>query len=291
MDTRRIDLTRDPNAGRARHQRLRIAPRDASGRCRQRPRVRQAPSSMPPRRGRPSPDVYGSSSSTRRHHHHGIWAEMLDDRKFFEPITSSRRPPPSPRPLRPAARGRPSGPTTVCSWTRSTPMPAITPPREARRARHGGSASRAVAVRGKSYVGRIVLAGDPGAQVTVSLVWGSGTGAAAGDREADSAYATLPLPSSGRPTATTASRITGTGPGAFRIGAVSLMPADNSTASVRRSSPPSSPCVRVSIASRAATSSRPTTGATPSAIRTGARRPWTPSGTPCSPTTSAPTSS
>ena len=85
-------------------------------------------------------------------------------------------------------------------------------------------------IRDKAYTGRIVLAGDPAAQVSVSLMWGTG----ATDRQTvtirklTAAYTKFPL--TFRCPADAADgqfEIAATGPGTLRIGAVSLMPADN----------------------------------------------------------------
>jgi alpha-N-arabinofuranosidase len=93
--------------------------------------------------------------------------------------------------------------------------------------------------KGKAYTGRIVLAGDPGAQITITMGWGSGPGERrtmppAGVR---AAYASFPFKfiaegdsDDGR------IEISGTGRGSFRIGAVSLMPAGNIKGFRRRSS-------------------------------------------------------
>ena len=84
---------------------------------------------------------------------------------------------------------------------------------------------------GVGTVGRIVVAGDPGARVAVSLIWGPG----AADRQTmqlaplTSQWTTQRLKFAARAASTDSARleITGTGRGAFRVGAVSLMPADN----------------------------------------------------------------
>ncbi|HEX9107071.1 MAG TPA: hypothetical protein VF832_07580, partial [Longimicrobiales bacterium] len=96
-----------------------------------------------------------------------------------------------------------------------------------------GIVQKGVAVKaGKDYVGRIVLQGNPAATVSVSLVWGDG---AANRRTvklppfAGSGWITHKFRFAA-PTASTVSarfEISGTGQGAFRVGAVSLMPADN----------------------------------------------------------------
>ncbi len=168
----------------------------------------------------------------------GMWAELIDDRKFFNPVSTEG---PDPAEQQRARRGPFGGPPR--RWTPLGPADAIT--MDARQA-YVGDHSPAIALdsseprgilqkgltllRGKSYTGRIVLAGDPAAQVSVSLVWGTGPT----DRQTltigklSSAYARFPLEfhcpvdsEDGR------IEITATGPGTLRVGAVSLMPADN----------------------------------------------------------------
>ena len=84
-------------------------------------------------------------------------------------------------------------------------------------------------VKGKSYTGRIVIAGDAGAAVTVSLGWGTG----AADRQSvtvplQSEWKTIPLKFTAQADTTNGHmEIAGTGTGTFRVGAVSLMPDDN----------------------------------------------------------------
>jgi len=163
-----------------------------------------------------------------------IWAEMLDDRKFYYPITSH---PPA----------EPSGPTrrraALRHWTpigadefvtmdadrpyvgEHTPLVKLSSS-EAHGIRQAGLAVR----KGKSYSGRIVLAGTPGTTVKVSLIWGN----AAGDRQTvviskvGSEYRKFPLTFQAQGDSDDARlEIVGTGTGSFHIGAVSLMPANN----------------------------------------------------------------
>jgi alpha-N-arabinofuranosidase len=166
----------------------------------------------------------------------GMWAETLDDRKFFNPITPETAEPPAVR-----RRGPFGGPPR--RWTPVGPAESVTV--DARHA-YVGDHSPAIALapgeprgirqkglallRGKSYTGRIALAGDPTAQVSVSLVWGSGPT----DRQTltlgklTAAYTTFPLAFKCPVDSDDAQlEITATGPGTLRIGAVSLMPADN----------------------------------------------------------------
>ncbi len=157
---------------------------------------------------------------------------MLDDRKFFNPVNSE-----------PAAESRGSRRGRSNRWRPMGPDQAVTMDEgfkyvgdHSPRIALAGSAPRGIQQAGlalesrREYEGRVVLAGDPGARVTVSLVWGDGPN----DRQTvpinglGTDYATFPLAfkalgdnSDGR------LEIAGTGQGSFHIGAVSLMPADN----------------------------------------------------------------
>src|SRR5438552_11943382 len=106
-----------------------------------------------------------------------IWAEMLDDRKFYYPVNSH---PPA----------EPSGPTRRRTALRHwmpigadefVTMDAVRPyvgehtplvtlsSGEAHGIQQAGLAVR----KSKSYTGRVVLAGAPGTTVRVSLIWGN----------------------------------------------------------------------------------------------------------------------
>src|SRR5919197_1136089 len=113
----------------------------------------------------------------------GIWAEMLDDRKFYYSITSH----PSAEPSGPSWRR-----AALRHWTpigadefvtMDTDRPYVgehTPMVKLSRTEAHGIRQAGLAVRkGKSYTGRIILAGTPGTTVKVTLVWGN----AAGDRQ------------------------------------------------------------------------------------------------------------
>jgi alpha-L-arabinofuranosidase len=164
----------------------------------------------------------------------GIWAEMLDDRKFYYPITSH----PAAEPAGPAWRH-----TALRHWmpigldefmTMDTSRPYVgehTPLVKVSRAEPHGFQQAGLAVRkGMPYTGRIVLAGNPGATVKVSLVWGDATS----DRQTvvipklGAGYAKFPLHFQALADSDNARlEIAGTGTGAFHVGAVSLMPANN----------------------------------------------------------------
>ena len=97
---------------------------------------------------------------------------------------------------------------------------------------HGFSQSGIAVRKGKSYTGRILLAGSPGAVVKITLIWGKD----AADRQSvavvlgplGAAYHKFPLCyTAAADTDDATLEITGTGSGSFHVGAVSLMPADN----------------------------------------------------------------
>ena len=164
----------------------------------------------------------------------GIWAEMLDDRKFYYPITSH----PPAEPTGPAWRR-----TALRHWTPiggdefvimetdhpyvgdHTPLVKVSQ-NEARGIQQAGLAVR----KGKFYTGRVVLAGTPGTTVKVNLVWGD----TPSDRESvvidkvGPEYVKFPLRFHAQADSDNARlEIVGTGNGALHIGAVSLMPANN----------------------------------------------------------------
>jgi alpha-N-arabinofuranosidase len=163
-----------------------------------------------------------------------IWAEMLDDRKFYYPITSH----PPAEPTGPAWRRTalrhwtPIGADDVVTMDTNGPYAGDRTPMvklsqtEARGIQQAGLAVR----KGKSYTGRIVLTGTPGATVKVSLIWGN----ASGDRptvvinKLHRTYHKFPLSFQVQRDSDDARlEIVGTGMGSFHIGAVSLMPANN----------------------------------------------------------------
>ncbi len=101
-----------------------------------------------------------------------VWAEMLEDRKFYHPVTSK----PPEQPAGPAWRRRaplrhwtPVGGDEVVTMDTKDPYTGDHTPliklsgAEAHGVRQTGLAVR----KGKAYTGRIVLAGSPGAVVKV----------------------------------------------------------------------------------------------------------------------------
>ncbi len=167
----------------------------------------------------------------------GVWAEMLDDRKFYYPITS--KPPEQPAAPAPGRRFRPAprrwvpiGGDEFITMDAKNPYTGEHSPlvKLDKTDPHGFRQSGLAVRKGKSYVGRVVLAGKPGAVVKVSLVWGKD----ANDhqtvviRTLGFEYRKFPLRFQAQADSDEAAvEITGTGTGEFHVGAASLMPADN----------------------------------------------------------------
>lgn len=164
---------------------------------------------------------------------HSLWSEVLDDRKFYHGVLEK-------------AEAKPEDPRAAMrfthKWLAVGPISAITldkqnayvgehsPVITLKGSRPRGVAQSDLALDGsKEYVGRIVLAADSRAEVSITLIWGDGNS----DRQ------TVKIPAGSewrsekfrfRPTADTVNgriEITGKGSGSFRLAAVSLMPADN----------------------------------------------------------------
>jgi alpha-N-arabinofuranosidase len=165
----------------------------------------------------------------------GVWAEMLEDRKFYNPVTS--KPPeqaagPAWRRRGPLRHWTPIGGDEVVTMDTKDPYTGDhTPLIKLNGAEARGVSQTGLSVRkGKAYTGRIVLAGSPGTVVKVTLVWGKD----ASERESvtihgmGSTYRKFPLKFQAQGDTDDAQlEIAGTGTGSYRIGAVSLMPADN----------------------------------------------------------------
>jgi len=195
-----------------------------------------------------SPYIYGQFiEHLGRCIYGGIWAEMLEDRKFYYPVTGDA---PAwtmykPGPQSWDGEGHPyelltASPWMILGYTGAVIMdtensfvgeqtPRIALSRNGRPA--GLMQERLGLVAGKSYTGRIVLAGSASAgPVEVSLVWGGG----ASDRDTivipkvSSDYATTPLAFTSKGSTDNGRvEIVAKGSGHFLIGTMSLMPADN----------------------------------------------------------------
>ncbi|HEV2136714.1 MAG TPA: alpha-N-arabinofuranosidase [Terracidiphilus sp.] len=166
-----------------------------------------------------------------------LWSEMLDDRKFYFPITSKEPEPPAGSNAARARRNMlrrwvPVGPDEVVTMDKEQPFVGDQSPRIALDSStpHGIQQTGIALVNGKKYVGRIYLRGTPGSRVKVSLIWGDG----AHNRQTvtfsslTESYKKFPFNfTAGADTAQGAFEIAGTGSGDFHVGTVSLMPGDN----------------------------------------------------------------
>ncbi len=152
----------------------------------------------------------------------GIWAEMLEDRKFYYGVGAKESP------WKAVGNARNVRMNPILPYV-GVQAPEI---RLTGKGEPGGIVQEGLAVlAGKKYVGRIVIAGDPGAlPVRVSLIWGEAPEARAtvAINELGGDYRTVPLAfTAGAASDAAKLEIASSGSEAFRVGTVSLMPADN----------------------------------------------------------------
>ena len=164
---------------------------------------------------------------------HSLWSEVLDDRKFFYPVDSTPLPP-SNRPFgvimasrkwahRPGFRGGDGHGGALCLCEE------LSGDLFGRRATARHRAAPASLAKGKTYQGRIVIAADGMGELSATLIWGKG----GSERQtvklsAGKDWATVPIAFTAHADTTEGRlEIAGRGTGTFRVGAVSLMPADN----------------------------------------------------------------
>lgn len=168
--------------------------------------------------------------------YNSLWAEMLDDRKFYFPITAAKPGPPT-KPGGVPFGGKlrqwhPVGGDDVVVMDKSQPFVGEQSPRISldEMTPHGVEQGELALVKDKKYAGRIYLRGTPGSKVKVSLIWGAGPA----DRQTitipalTGTYKKFPFTFTAKAdTMDGVFEITGTGAGTFHVGTVSLMPADN----------------------------------------------------------------
>ncbi len=195
-----------------------------------------------------SPYVYGQFiEHLGRCIYGGLWAEMLEDRKFFYPVDGEG---PAWTLFQPGdsswqGEGHPYELMTRSPWLiigehdqvsmdaarafAGEHAPRIQLPGDGTRG--GLVQDRLGLVAGKRYVGRVVLAGEPAAgPIEVSLVWGSGASArqTITVSSIDEQYATTSLEfTAGGTTDNGRLEIAGRGRGSFLVGTASLMPGDH----------------------------------------------------------------
>ena len=169
----------------------------------------------------------------------GLWAEMLEDRKFFFIIrdrfapwgtTSDPNWGSGPYDYLQASPWRVIGPAGTVSMDTDHPFTGIHSPvvhLPGGGARAGISQEGLALVQGRAYTGRVVLASDPGVSVAVRVVGDAGEVTPLAEVRPDPRYATFPLQFVSPKSSDNARiEIVGAGAGSFEIGAVSLMPAD-----------------------------------------------------------------
>ena len=195
-----------------------------------------------------SPYIYGQFiEHLGRCIYGGIWAEMLEDRKFYYPVTGEA---PAWEMFKPGPRswdgeGHPyellvRSPWMIIGDKKNVSMDtdnAFVGEHAPRIALKGDGTpggllqNRLALVEGKGYTGRIVLAGvSEAGPIQVSLVWGGG----ANDRETvtiekiTSTFTTFPLQFCAQSSTDNGRiEIVATGKGYFSIGTASIMPDDN----------------------------------------------------------------
>ena len=172
----------------------------------------------------------------------GIWAEMLEDRKFYFPVTDEYKPYSTTDkkkgngyfPILTGSPWRVVGPAGTAEMiTEGSYVGEHTP----RIQLAGDGTVRGIEqreltlIKGKKYTGRIVIAGEPqAAPIKVSLIWSKGKGGRQTVVIDKIGIDFVKVPLSFKAKAATDNgrlRIVGRGRGTFSIGTVSLMPADN----------------------------------------------------------------
>jgi len=151
----------------------------------------------------------------------GLWAEMLEDRKFFWPVGEGESP------------WKAVGDAALVKMDKLRPFVGAHTPRVTLSGQEpGGIAQEALSlIEGKDYIGRVVLAGDAAAApVRVSVIWGEGPDARLTltvDRLGRD-FRTVPFAfKAGATTEDARLEIASSGGGSFKVGTASIMPADN----------------------------------------------------------------
>ena len=192
-----------------------------------------------------SPYVYGQFLEHIGNLIYGIlWSEMLDDRKFYYPVAPKPAGEPESSQRGPGGFGggrrrgvgpgrwNPVGPVDSVVMDTNNPFVGDHTPL----IKLAGSEPRGIGqtglnfIQGATYNGRIQLAGDSSAKVSVSIVWGTNAGAARQTLELGKLgknYRKFSFSFKPADSGTAQFEISGTGSGSFHVGAVSLMPADN----------------------------------------------------------------
>jgi alpha-N-arabinofuranosidase len=183
-----------------------------------------------------SPYIYGQFiEHMGRCIYGGIWAEMLEDRKFFYPVPAEGdiwgRTGAGARVLR-ASPWKVIGTKDAVRMTSDEPLSGAHSVQVSLGGTPAGiSQDELGLLAGKEYTGRVVLRGDSSAgPVSVSLVWGEGDSRrqAVTLGKPGKKFKAYPIKFvAGADSDNARLEITASGKGSFVVGAVSLMPADN----------------------------------------------------------------
>ncbi len=192
-----------------------------------------------------SPYIYGQFLEHAGNLIYGsLWSEMLDDRKFYYAVAP--KPPGDPdagqggfggfglgrrRNVGPG-RWNPIGPADSVVMDTNNPFVGDHTPliKLASSEPRGIRQTGVNFVKGETYEGRIQLAGDSSAKVSVSVVWGTNAGAARQTMQLGKLskhYKRFNFSFKAENSGPAQFEISATGTGSFHVGAVSLMPACN----------------------------------------------------------------
>lgn len=164
-----------------------------------------------------------------------LWAEMLDDRKFYFPIVAKDPETPGQRqgfPGMQLRKWRPVGGDDVVTMDKEQPFVGEQSPKIALGGDtpHGIRQSGIALAKGRKYSGHLVVRATAGSHIRIALVWGEGKT----DRQTveltgvTQAYKTMTFSFvSPADTDNASVEVVGTGTGNFHVGAISLIPADN----------------------------------------------------------------
>jgi len=169
-----------------------------------------------------------------------LWSEMLDDRKFFYPVGPA--PASAPETARRGGgffgrgvgpgRWNPIGPDGAVVMDARNPFVGDHSP-EIKLAGSEPCGIRQTGlhfIQGHAYNGRVQLSGDPGAKVSVGIVYDADNGNARQTvslGKLSAGYRKFTFSFKAEKSGDAQLQIAGTGTGSFRVGAVSLMDADN----------------------------------------------------------------
>lgn len=159
-----------------------------------------------------------------------LWAEMLDDRKFFYPVDLKEELIPINKKQK-INQWKPIYNADVVFMDSLNPYVGIHSPKITITSHHpDGIYQSGIAVENKNYTGRIVLLGTQNIEVVVSLIWGdeSNQRESISIKNLSKDYMKYEFAFNCKQRTKNARlEIIGLGNGSFSVGAVSLMPADN----------------------------------------------------------------